>query len=351
VLYGVNGEGMGHATRSEVVIRALLAGHEVRVVTSGAALRFLTGRLPRVQEVFGYTFAMGDGQIRRWKTVLQNVRMARSELPETVRHWVSLVEGWKPDVVISDFEPLSGMYARWTRTPLLAVDNINVIDRCRHDREIIGRERDDYLVARAVTRSMVPHASEYLVTTFFEPPICRRRTKLVPPIVRPEIASADSLQGDHLVVYSSGEKRVLEALKASRARCLVYGMRGGPDEVVTDGNLEFRPRSSEGFVEALRTCRGVVAGGGFSLLSEAVYLGKPTLAIPLRGQFEQLMNARYLARLGYGACAPRVTKTALGEFIGRLPQFEHALSRYEQVGNSVALRAVEERVEQLGAAR
>ena len=49
----------------------------------------------------------------------------------------------------------------------------------------------------------------------------------------------------------------------------------------------------------------MVAGGGFSLLSEAVYLGKPVLAVPLRGQFEQMMNARYLDRKGYGMCAPR----------------------------------------------
>ncbi len=70
-------------------------------------------------------------------------------------------------------------------------------------------------------------------------------------------------------------------------------MRGGPAEAVTEGNLELRPRSNEGFIEALRTARGVVAGGGFSLLSEAVYLGKPILSIPLRGQFEQTMNARY----------------------------------------------------------
>ena len=42
VLYGVNGEGMGHATRSHVVIEALLAaGHDVRVVASGAAFRYL----------------------------------------------------------------------------------------------------------------------------------------------------------------------------------------------------------------------------------------------------------------------------------------------------------------------
>ncbi len=350
VLYGVNGEGMGHATRSEVVIDSLMGRHDVRVVTSGAALRHLSERLPRVEEVFGYSFAMGEGQIQRWQTVLLNVRLARRELPETLRHWISLVDDWKPQVVISDFEPLSGLYARWTRTPLLAVDNINMIDRCRHDREILGDEREDYLVARAVTRSMVPGAGEYIVTTFFRPPLARRNTTLVPPIVRPEIARASASYGDHLVVYSSGEKRLLDALHASGARCIVYGMRGGPDQATADGNLEFKPPSNHGFVEDLRTARGVIAGGGFSLLSEAVYLGKPVLSIPLRGQFEQLMNARYLARLGYGICAPRVTKGTLSDFLDRLPQFEESLASYEQVGNSVALRTIERRAKAAAAA-
>jgi len=35
ILYGVNGEGMGHATRSEVVIGSLLGEHDVRVMASG----------------------------------------------------------------------------------------------------------------------------------------------------------------------------------------------------------------------------------------------------------------------------------------------------------------------------
>jgi len=345
ILYGVNGEGMGHATRSEVVIKYLLERHDVRVVASGRALEHLSGRLPRVQEVFGPTFAMKDGQIDRWHTVQQSLRLARQQLPASARLWVSSVRDWKPDVAITDFEPLTAAYARWTRTPLVAVDNINMIDRCRHDREIVGPQRDDYRVARTVVRAMVPNAREYLVTTFFRPPLARRRTTLIPPIVRPEIAAATCEPGDHLVVYASGAKRQIEALKATGVPCFVYGMRGGPDEPVSDGNLELRPPSNEGFVEALRTCRGVVAGGGFSLMSEAVYLGKPLLAIPLRGQFEQVMNARYLQRSGYGMCVERTSKAALQLFLEGMGTFEDALSRYEQVGNSVALRAVEQTAE------
>ena len=38
ILYGVVGEGMGHATRSAVVLSHLIArGHELRVVVSGRA--------------------------------------------------------------------------------------------------------------------------------------------------------------------------------------------------------------------------------------------------------------------------------------------------------------------------
>ncbi len=345
ILYGVNGEGMGHATRSEVVIDSLLGRHEVRVFASGAAFRHLSERLPAVEQVFGPTFALDEGQIRRWQTVLQNVRSAREELPEGVKAWAQEVDEWRPDVVISDFEPVSAAFARWARTPLIAVDNINAIDRCRHGRRIIGAERDDYLIARALVRGMVPGAASYVVTTFFRPPLARKRTTLVPPILRPEIAAASAEEGEHLIVYWGGEPKLLEALRGSGVRCLVYGMRGGPEEVEVEGNLEFRPPSNQGFVEALRTCRGVVAGGGFSLLSEAVYLGKPVLSVPLRGQFEQLMNARYLEARRYGLCAEDPGETVLARFLEELPSFRKALRAYRQDGNVVALKTIEERAE------
>jgi UDP:flavonoid glycosyltransferase YjiC (YdhE family) len=120
-------------------------------------------------------------------------------------------------------------------------------------------------------------------------------------------------------------------------------MRDGPHTGEVDGNIDYRPRSNEGFVEDLRTARGVVAGGGFSLLSEAVYLGKPVLAMPLHGQFEQLLNGRYLEREGYGVCATEVTPEVLGDYLDRLGDFEAALGGYKQDGNAVTLQAIEER--------
>jgi uncharacterized protein (TIGR00661 family) len=163
--------------------------------------------------------------------------------------------------------------------------------------------------------------------------------------LRPEIVEAQSERGDHLVVYSSGDPALLAALARSGVPCRVYGMREGQHESVAEGTLDFRPRSNEGFVEDLRTARGVVAGGGFSLLSEAVYLGKPVLAIPLRGQFEQIMNARYLERDEYGLCAQEVSEEMVQRFLEGLDGYEQALAAYEQDGNAVTLRTVEHLVE------
>jgi hypothetical protein len=336
ILYGVNGEGLGHATRSQVVIAALLErGHDVRVVASGRAFTYLTARLPHVDEIFGPSFAMDEGEIHRWATLRRNVFAAPRELPETVRNWIALMHAWRPHVVVTDFEPLSALYARMRHVPLVSVDNIHMLVRCHHDGEIVGGDLGDFVLARAITRAMIPTAGDYVVTTFFRPRVLWGRTTLVPPILRPEIVEAAPVRGEHVLVYSSGEHGIIDALRAAGMPARVHGMRG--------------QRSHERFLDDLRTARAVITGGGFSLLSEAIYLRKPVLSMPLHGQFEQLMNARYLEREGYGMCAPGAGADKLAAFLARLPEYEAALGGYEQDGNRVALETIQERVVAAGA--
>jgi uncharacterized protein (TIGR00661 family) len=344
VLYGVNGEGMGHATRSDVVISSLLAAHDVRVMASGAAFRYLEDKYGHVNEIFGPSFALDHGEIRRWATVTHTMSAMGRDLPGSVRRWMATVDEWRPDVVVTDFEPLSGIYARSSRTPLVCVDNIHMIDRCRHGKAIVDGARDDFRLARVVTRAMVPTAGDYVITTFFRPPLLRGRTVLVPPIVRPSVVAAQPVRGEHLLVYSGGSEELIAALRNCGVPSRVYAMRDGPEAGTTDGAIEYRERSIDGFLEDLVSSRGVITGGGFSLLSEAVFLGKPVLSVPLRGQFEQLMNARYLDREGFGLCAPVVDEPTLTTFLDRLDSYHERLAEYAQDGNVEALQVIGERV-------
>ena len=57
ILYGIVGEGMGHAIRSKAVIDHLIheRGHDVTVVVSGRAYDTLKKYFPDVRDIWGFT--------------------------------------------------------------------------------------------------------------------------------------------------------------------------------------------------------------------------------------------------------------------------------------------------------
>jgi UDP:flavonoid glycosyltransferase YjiC (YdhE family) len=89
----------------------------------------------------------------------------------------------------------------------------------------------------------------------------------------------------------------------------------------------------------------VVANGGFTLLGEAVYLRRPVLSVPVHKQFEQVLNARYLEREGYGLAAEEATGEALGRFLERIPDLRRNLEGYRQDGNAELFRTLDRLLE------
>ena len=107
-----------------------------------------------------------------------------------------------------------------------------------------------------------------------------------------------------------------------------------------EGPLRYRPFSEDQFIDDLASCRAVVASGGFTLMGEAVYLRKPMLAVPLRRQFEQVLNARYLQLEGYGRHAESLDDArTTPAFVEAIPWCEERLAGYAQDGNR-AIRAI-----------
>jgi uncharacterized protein (TIGR00661 family) len=346
ILYGVVGEGMGHAMRSRVVLDHLTQTHDVQVVVSGRAYDYLQTRASEhlaVRKIWGYTLVYEDNEVRRWRTLKENLEGALTGWPENVRAYVEVAERFAPDVVISDFESWSYLFAKRHGLPVISVDNMQIINRCAHAPELLAGVEGEYRLTKAIVKAKVPGARHYHVTTFFYPPVRKERTTLHPPILRPEILAARPEPGAHLLVYSTATSNAAlpEVLKKSGRECRVYGLRRDLAADVVDGNLRHRPFSEAGFIDDLRTAAGVVASAGFTLMGEAVYLRRPMLAVPLQGQFEQLLNARYLEREGYGLGVETLDEAALGRFVEGLPDFERALARYGQDGNADLLRALD----------
>jgi uncharacterized protein (TIGR00661 family) len=350
ILYGVVGEGMGHATRSAVVLSHLIdTGHEVRVVVSGKAHDFLKDRFSEkksitVEEIDGLTLRYFGNRLDRAGSLFWNLRSAPKAIRKNIKVYRKVAEeGFRPELVISDFESFAALYALRHRIPVVSIDNMQIINRCKHPKAIKRGKGFDFRLVRLAVKAKVPNAYHYLISTFFYPPVRKKFTTLVPPILRDGVRSAKREPRDHIVVYQRavGQKALVKMLKKLPFPFRVYGAESdGEDE-----NVTLRTFSGEGFLEDLRTARAVVAGGGFSLMSEAVSLRVPMLSIPIEHQYEQELNARYLQHLDYGRWSPKLTAGVIEGFIQETDACVEALQGYEPQDNSRLFACLEELID------
>lgn len=356
ILYGVVGEGMGHAMRSRVVLERLFElGHEVEIIASGRAVDFLTKRFGHksdVNRIRGLHIVYEDNEVQRARTFFENVLGGSLAIPSQIAKYFELIQDFRPECVISDFESWTYFYGKAHGLPILSIDNMQILNRCSIDEDVIEGHRADFEISKALVKSKLPFADHYLITTFFFPPIRKDKTTLIKPILRPEILAARRSEGAHLLVYQTAEGN--DALARTLARtgipCRIYGMRRSIQTDQVEGNLCYRPFSESTFIEDLASAKAVIAGGGFTLMGEAVYLHKPMLSVPVRGQFEQVLNGRYLQKLGYGRYAESLEDPREVEaFIERIPDCARALEGFVQDGNAELYRELDLHLDRIAA--
>jgi uncharacterized protein (TIGR00661 family) len=336
ILYGVNGEGSGHSTRAKVVISHLQdKGHNVRIVSFDRGLRNLREGFD-VTEIYGLRFAYVNNRVRYKRTLAKNL-ISAPKAAQSLKRLLWLAEEWQIELVITDFEPLSCHVAHRRRLPLIAIDNQHCLTNTKinYPREY----RRDAAAAKLVTRLMTPRANAYLVTSFLPAPVRDRKTFLFPPILRREVLDAKPIAGDHVLVYvTSPAPDLARLLKGIRCKFIAYGF----GEEGQDGNILFKRPGVEEFLQDLTTAKALIANSGFALVSEALHLRQPYLAVPVKRQFEQIFNAYHLDKMGYGAYWNDLNKERVESFLFNLPMYRENLSNYPRQDNSALLTKLDE---------
>ena len=134
-----------------------------------------------------------------------------------------------------------------------------------------------------------------------------------------------------------------EMLKQVRARFVAYGFGREGEE----GNINFKKPSLDGFMRDLVSCKAIIANAGFSLISEALHLGKPYLAVPVKSQFEQIFNAYYIDKMGYGAYWEKLEKEKVDSFLFNLDVYRENLAKYPRQDNSALLAKLDSLISEL----
>ncbi len=339
IVYGVSGEGSGHSSRAREMAGHLRdQGHTLWLVSYDRGYQNLKDEFD-VLQTEGLCIASEDNKVSIVRTFTENIK----RLPEgyrclqELRH--RLFKEFQPDCVITDFEPMTAYLAAHYSLPLVTIDNQHRMRYMKYDcPPHLAMEAQ---VTKNIIRAMVPRPDVSLVTTFHLGETTNDRTFLFPPILRQVVLEQQPASGDHVLVYlTSGFESFLDVLKEFRRESfLVYGY----DRSDREGPMTFKPFSRDGFLRDLASAKAVMATAGFTLISEALYLRKPYMAMPMRGQFEQQLNAFQLDRLGYGKNVSELLPETIGDFLYRLPEYAERLEQYQAGDN----RTIKDKLDEL----
>lgn len=337
ILYGVAGEGMGHAIRSKVVIEHLSKRHDLIIVSSRRPYEFLSKHSSNVYDIHGLHISYRNNRVQSLKTFVQNAYKLPKGSYYTFKKLMRILKEFKPDVVISDFEPFTGLISKFFSIPLISIDNNHTMTNCKL--RIPKRYYKDYLAAKLVIKSFIINADYYLINTFFYPEIKKKNTFLFPPILRGRILKAKVKNKEHILVYQTSKtnKKLKKILKKINQKFIIYGFDTDKEEE----NLIFKKFNEKEFIKDLASCKALITNGGFCTIVEAVYLGKPILSVPIKKHFEQILNAIFVEKLSYGVFHRKLKIDKIRDFILNRDIYKENLKKYKREDNSRILEKLD----------
>ncbi len=242
-----------------------------------------------------------------------------------------------PDVVITDYEPVSAQYAYKHQAPLITIDQQSKYLAGKFPSELHGQTYADE-VARL--KMFFPTAIVRIACSFFD--VTRKKdgenVLMVPPIIKSSILYMKNSPEEpaSILVYFSSQRELQQNLDdvafilSEIPEVQFHIFASSIDNQNEYKNVHFYKHGDNRFGEVLRKCSGIVSTAGHTLLSEAMYLGIPVYAIPFP-LYEQQMNAEVVHKNMFGIRSETINKRDLENFIKNIPQYRDSIKRDKKI--------------------
>ncbi len=281
ILFGIQATGNGHIKRSETLIHALKEFAEVDVLMSGSECELLPEvevnyRLKGLSFIFG---KRGGVSISKTWNALNFSRIKEEWNALPILNY---------DLVVTDFEPFSNWKARLNGIPSIGVAN----QYASLLRGYPAKKSLDFLGRGILKNYALPDISYAYYYYPFNDRVCA-------PVIDQKLRTASVKKEKFTLVYLPAHDSYDLAELATRfphKHFKIFGKR--IREPYYGHGVELLPVGTEEFRDALLNCSEIITAAGFGLTTEALYLGKPLVVLPMRNQYEQQCNAVGLAHLG-----------------------------------------------------
>lgn len=340
-LFIVQGEGRGHMTQAIAFSKIIeKQGHQLAAVIIGKSKRraipeFFSREIAapiHLVESPNFACDKNEKRILIGKTIRKN-------LAKSATFWLSLkqidkiVKSESPDVILNFYDILGGVY--------------NAFFRPKSSFWVIGHQYLNYhstfqfapsrrlnkFFFKLNTRITAIGASEKLALSFY-PLESTDEIRVVPPLLREEVKKLTPTQGDFFLAYmvnSGYGKEVFSFAKANPAlKIRAYWDKSDAAETEHPlPNLSLHRVDDQNFLRDMAACRGLVSTAGFESICEAMYLNKPVMVIPVKGQYEQACNALDTLHSGAGITSEDFDFSKLENLIQTQFTLDHSIQSWE----------------------
>lgn len=309
ILYGVQGTGHGHISRATALLPELCKHGEVDVLISGYACELELGNVAYRKRGISLKYDRNGGV-----AMLETLKQFK---PIRFLNDVQSIPLQKYDLVISDYEPVSSWAAR-----IAGVGSVALSHQAAFISPKTPRPEKESIIAEQLLQRFAP--TEEAVGFHFK----QYDNFIEPPLIRDEIQDLNPIDEGHITVYLPAWHPAMLAKMFHKFPQVVWHIFSSDCKKAQQlQNVWLRPVSQGAFLKSVEACGGVMTSTGFEMCSEALFLNKKLIAIPIRNQYEQLCNAAALQKMGV-----RVLSTLEGR--------ETAVDAWLENGVAASLNAV-----------
>ncbi|MEM4245312.1 MAG: glycosyltransferase family protein [Candidatus Nanoarchaeia archaeon] len=298
VLFVVTGVGYGDSIRSHAVIKALLKRNpKTRIMVAGYdnSYNYFKDKYPTIK-ISGYKLLGMSLKFRVLSFIANNY-----VLPYT---WFSVslklkkaVKSFKPDVIISDFEPAGIILGRMLRRPsvvIFAYDPLLFKYYKHKNKKLILESIYFQKLYSLADVTIIPNllgmkkSNEYV---YVNPVVITKPSEL--PSERVLMRKLKLKKRPVLVMLGGSSfgvnlaRRLMRVVKNFDEDFIIFGSNVKLPRRKNVKHFLFKPN----FVEYLKVCKGVITLAGNLTLSECVVFRKPMLVFPIKDHVEQTLNA------------------------------------------------------------
>lgn len=300
ILYATQGTGNGHLSRAADIIPILQSKGELDVLVSGTQVD-MPINYPVKYRLDGLSFVFGKRGGVNIASTLFNARVGRF-LKE-----VRSVPVEEYDLIINDFEPVSAWACRLNNKTCVGLS---------HQSAILSpntpQPKPRNLIGEIIYKNYAPVSKQY--GFHFN----RFDKQIFTPVIRRQIRELNVTDKGHYTVYlpAYGDAELFNFFSTfSNATWEIFSKHN--KSAFRLKNVQVRPLNQEAFTESLAACTGVICGAGFETPSEALFLGKKLLVVPMKNQYEQQCNAEVLRLMGVSVIKELRSKhiSTIGEWI------------------------------------